>query len=201
MSSKRIISEQVLYRLKGGYPSVPSDVQHEDVWKALEQLVNSLFKSEQFNVNLPSGETIPMGLMLAEYTVPVSGSESTLPVPPVNLPRNMGVYHISKTDSPNDPFIPIQTGQFSFVKDQPLINDLLGQIGYEVVGRKIKYTKEPGVSNVLMRLVVFDISSYGEDDVLPIPYDMEELVVEKLVEKFAAVQPADKINDPSSERK
>lgn len=199
MTTKKIISEQVLFRLKGGYPSVASSVQEEDVWKATEQLCNSLFKLEQFQSNLPSGETIPMGLCLAEYTVPVSTNYSVLPVMPVSLPRNLGVYHISKTDSPNDPFIPIQTGQFSFVKDQPLINDLLGQVGYEVVGNKIKYTSEPGVDSVLMRLVVMDISQYSETDMLPVPSDIEEMIVEKLVEKFSGVFPADKINDSSNE--
>lgn len=199
MTTKRILSEQVLYRLKGGYPSVASSVQHEDVWKAIEQLVNSNFKVEQFNMNLPSGEQIPSGMCLAEYIVAVNTDYSILPVMPVSLPRNLGIYHVSRTDAPNDPFIPIQSGQWAFVKDQPLLNILLGQIGYEVIGSKIKYTSEPNVANVLMRLVVMDMSLLGENDMLPIPSDMEDLIVNKLVEQFAGVQPADKINDSSNE--
>lgn len=118
---------------------------------------------------------------------------------PISLPRNLGIYHVSRTDAPNDPFIPIQSGQWAFVKDQPLLNILLGQIGYEVIGSKIKYTSEPNVANVLMRLVVMDMSLLGENDMLPIPSDMEDLIVNKLVEQFAGVQPADKINDSSNE--
>ena len=115
MSSKRLISDQVLYRLSGGSPDVSFPVQKQDVWKALEQLVNSMFKLTQFSENLPSGETIPNGLSIATYeSVDVSSygdvSKATLPVIPIMLPKNMGIFDVRPAMS-----LPNVSGMFSFI--------------------------------------------------------------------------------------
>ena len=67
MSTKRLISDQILYRLNGGSPDNSFPVQLPDVYKALEQKVNAKFQIRQFDTNLPQGETIPDNLCIGVY--------------------------------------------------------------------------------------------------------------------------------------
>jgi len=99
MTTKYIIAEQVQMLLKGGNPSAASSVELSDIMRNIGQVVNSMYKTEQLSINMPSGETMPEGAMLATYedidVVSWKGvSKSTLPVMPISLPRNIGVYHI-----------------------------------------------------------------------------------------------------------
>lgn len=193
-STKKILSEQIRYRLEAGYPDVAASVQEEDVIKAIEQTVNALFKSEYLNVTLPSGETIPDNLMTAYYegiSVTVEGTRAvaTLPVMPISLPRNMGVYRVTYGDNDTD-FIPVPMGQGALLKADKLLNDLLGSIYYEVRKNKVVFSKDItllGIDTVNMYLVVMDISQYSDTQVLPIPAGMEEQIIETVFAKFAPV--------------
>ena len=195
MSTKRILAEQVLYRLYGGYNDKTDAVQIPDVVKAIEQKINQKFRTQQLTVNLPSGETIPSNLHLATYTsvtVTSDGSRSkaTLPAIPINLPRNMGVYDVY--DSSDNHYIPLQRGQRNLLRTDDLLNDLLGQIGYEVNGKTVYFTKDLtllGITSVNMDLVVMDLSIYGDNDTLPLPSDLEDEIVNELVVQFAPSQP------------
>lgn len=200
MSTKKLISEQVALRLYGRFPISTDPTQEEDIWAALEQKINAKFKMEQFNVTMPSGDTLPNNLCLSYYegatavTVTSNGngtSKCTLPIMPIALPRNMGVYEI--TDANNVvSFIPIFAGQRMLLKSQPLINDLLGQVGFETRGRRIDFTKDLpllGLTSVNMALVVMDVSSYSITDMLPLPSDMTEGIVNELVAQFSPTPP------------
>lgn len=87
-------------KLNGG--SVPSAVKYEPemIMAFIQQAVNRKLKLEHLSVQLPSGETIPDGLVLATYdNIPVSRYKDTLsraqlPAIPVNLIRNMGIYFV-----------------------------------------------------------------------------------------------------------
>lgn len=195
--SKQFIAEQVLYRLSGGYTDVSFSVQMEDVWAALEQKINAKFKMEQFNVTMPSGETLPENSMLAYYegiAVTSNGngtSKCTLPILPIALPRSMGVYMITD-DKDEVTFIPLLAGQKQLLAGQPLINDLLGQVGYTQRGKRIDFTKDLpllGKSTVNMSLVVMDINTYSITEDLPIPADMIDVIIDELVAKFSVVSP------------
>jgi hypothetical protein len=203
-STKKIISDRVLYILAGGVPDASFQVDERDIWKSLEQKINSKYKLQQFSANLPSGETIPDNLCLALYeniTVSSSGSgksKSTLPVMPVSLPRNAGIQQILPVlnavpsgDKMNGrPMIPLVTGQNELLQTDSLLNDLMGLFGYTPRGITVVYNKDlttAGISLVDMVLVVFDMSQYGVTDVLPIPADYEEPLVQELVAEFAPV--------------
>lgn len=201
-TTKKILSEQVLFRLYGGDYDISSPVQFPDVYKAIEQIVNSMFKMEQFNSNLPSGETIPNGVMVATYTdVTVSGhgdvSKATLPVFPISLPKNMGIFGIAPAMSLTSlqghfSFIPLMRGQKDLLRTDTLLNDLMGQIGYEPRNTDVVFTKNCtllGITKVDMELLVMDISLYSETDILPIPASYEDDIVTALVNKFSPVQP------------
>lgn len=202
-STKRVLSDQILYVLKGSWPDVAQSVQKEDVFKRIEQVINAMFSLQQFSMNLPSGETIPNNLALATYQdvaiVPFySGkAKSTLPVMPVTLPRNAGINEIRPVISTasdrilGNPMIPLQAGQFYLLQADKLLNDLMGQIGYEVNGRTIIYQIDIlalGITKVDMKLLVFDMSQYGETDILPLPSEMEDSVIKEVLQFFAPVQ-------------
>lgn len=97
-------------------------------------------------------------------------------------------------------FIPIQTGQSQFIATQGnLLNNLLGQIGYEVENGSVVFTEDItalGINNVMMKLVVMDLSKFSDYDILPIGADMEAIIVQNLFKLFSAQMPTDKINDP-----
>lgn len=106
-STKYVMAEQVLLRLKGGNPTAASTVNLFDIKKAIEQHINKALQAQQFTVNLPSGETIPDGLSILTYdSVPVTTyknilSRAKLPALPIMLPRGMGVFHISPAITDN----------------------------------------------------------------------------------------------------
>lgn len=201
-STKRILSDIVLTRLQAGWPDISGAVQKQDVWKAIEQKVNSIFKLSQFKVNLPNGSTIPDNLAMATYTdVPVttyaSGQKSiaTLPVMPISLPRNVGIFGVDVAMSLGLnlgwSFIPLQAGQNNLLRTDFLLNNLMGDVGYEPYGNKIVITKDVTVYKVTkldFQLIVFDISNYSETDILPIPADYEQQIIDELMVEFSPIQ-------------
>lgn len=204
MTTKRKISQQVLYRINGGMTNVNSAVKEPDVIEALGQIVNSLFKTQHFNVTLQLGDTVPDGAMIATYG-PISvtslnghKSQCILPIMPISLPRGMGVSEVSPYEDFRTLYIPILPGQSELLNTQALISDLLGQVGFEVYKDKIITTKDITINNITslyMRLVVMDISQYDYWDPLPIPSDLENDVVDELVKRFAPVQSGYKVSD------
>lgn len=194
--TKRLLSDQVLIRLNSGFVDVSSEVQKEDIWIAIEQKVNAMFKMQHFTMNLPSGETMPENLALAVYdNIAISNGDGlssylTLPVIPISLPRNAGI----QTVTPGGllPCIPLMAGQRHLLRTDVLLNDLMGEIGYEVIGSKLKFTKDlPSfeITTASLELVVLDISQYGENDMLPVPADYEQQIVDDLIKQFAPIQP------------
>jgi hypothetical protein len=208
MVNKRTISDQVLFRIYGGDVDIASPVQKLDVFKATEQLINSIFKLEQFSQNLPSGETIPHGSMIATYTdVAVSAygdiAKANLPIQPISLPKNIGVFDVrpalSLTTIQNkQSFIPLARGQRELLRVDNFLSDLLGQVGYEVRNTDVVFTKNIalyGVTKVDFELVVFDMSLYSETDILPIPSSMEQDIIDKLYQMFKDVKPESPSNN------
>lgn len=204
-TTKRLLADQVMIYLDGGYPDVASDVQQEDIYKRIEQVLNAAFAMQQFQLNLPNGETIPNNLALATYSnvavVPAySGkSKSVLPAMPIFLPRNAGINEIRPVINTagnevilGNPFIPIIEGQDFLLQVDKLLNDLLGQISYSPNGMTVIYSKDLstiGITAVQIKLVVFDMSQYGDSDILPIPSDMEDGIIQSVIKFFVPVTP------------
>lgn len=206
MTTKYKIAEQIS-RLIRGNPIISGRVHMNDIKLLVEQVANQLLKADYFAVNVPEGDTIPNNCMVFTYdNVPVTTykgtkSKATLPSMPINLPRNMGVLHVSKTDAIDEPFVPIPTSLYGVIKPQDLLGDLSGLIGYEVIGKDIVFTKNlPGLSinSVLIRLVGVDLSQLTDYEALPLSSDMEAQVVQTVYNILVQTPPADKaqnIND------
>lgn len=202
-TTKYKLAEQVVRLLNGGDIPVASKVHILEAKVAVEQVVNKLLKMEYLNLNIPTAELIPNGASIATYvSIPVEQyngrSKSTIPAMPLKLPRGIGVYQIFDPANMDCPFIPLEMGQWGMLKSQPLINNLLGQVGYEWYGTDIVYTTDltqPDPVFVTIRLVVLDMSKYTDYDILPVPADMEWEVVQEVYKLFSTEPVADKLVD------
>lgn len=199
-TTKKKIAEQVQRMLKGN-PIIQARVHINDIKLLIEQLANQMLKADYLSVNMPEGDSLPSNCMIFTYdSVPVATYKTTLsrcilPSIPVSLPRNMGVFHISKTDSINEPFVPIPSGMYGIIQPQNLLGDLSGLIGYEVYGKDVIFTKNLpglGINTVFVRLVGVDLSTLTDYDLLPLSSDMEAQIVQQAYAILVQTPPADK---------
>lgn len=193
--TKKLISDSVLYKLAGGVPHPSFPVHERDIWEAINEKINAQFKIKHLDT-LQSGETMPENTMIATYegnTVTSLGngrSKSLLPINPITLPKNMGIYLIYDPENPDNFFIPLQRGQLSLLKTDTLLNNLNGQIGYEPKSQYVTFTSDLtifGITSVTMELCVFDISQYSVTQELPIPADYISQLEDELIKEFAPV--------------
>lgn len=202
-TTKYRLAEAIVRLLNGGEIPVASKVKINEAKIAVEQVLNKMLKMEYLNVNIPSAELIPNGASVATYEgIEVvqygTRSKSVLPAMPLKLPRGIGVYQIFDPANMDCHFIPLEMGQFGLLKSQSLINDLLGQTGYEWYGTDIIYTKDltqPDPITVTIRLVVLDISQYSDFDILPVPPDMEFDIIQEVYKLYSTEPISDKLVD------
>lgn len=207
------LAEQINRILSGGDIPTATNVTIPELKIACGQVINQLLKTDYFQTNAALGEAIPNGSVLGLYediivTSSNGKSKATLPVKPLKLPRNMGVFAIyQKTNEQgyydlDKEFIPLQMGQGGLVKSQPLLNDLMGQTGYEIFGNEIIFTKDlPAIYpyiRLAMRLVIMDINEYGDYDTLPILPEMEAQVIQMVVEMYSKEPLPDKVVDSTN---
>ena len=204
------LAEQVLSLVEGGDPKAASSISIPEIKIACGQVINAILKTDYLTVNGSLNEVIPNGSVLGLYegieVISSNGkSQATLPIKPLKLPRNMGVWAVypkyttsSNYDYDNE-FIPLQMGQGALIKSQPLFNDLLGQVGYECFGEKLYFTKDikslfPDVV-LAMRLVIMDIAQYGDYDMLPLPPEYEWEVLKQVYQMYSTQPIPDKTVD------
>lgn len=196
MTTKKIISDDILYKLSGGKPDSGFPIDERDIWNSLEQEINAAFKIRHFDTTLPSGETIPENTMIGTYeniTVTSLGngkSKAVLPITPVSLPKNVGIYLVYDPRYPDMPFIPLQRGQTALLRTDTLLSDVMGQITYEPKNSLIVFNRDLtlfGTTVVTMELCVFDMDQYGINDMLPIPADYVDQIIIKLLQEFSPV--------------
>jgi hypothetical protein len=190
MATLYSISESVRGLMEGGDPAEKPKVTLSEVKIATIQVINSLIKTQYLTEEMAGGETIPDGTVLGEYdNVAVESykgvSRATLPAMPVKLPLNMGIFHVSKTDDIINGFIPFEVGQLQMIGEEPLISDILGQVGYEPRGKYIVFDRDitdndagNAITEVYMLLAVKDLSLYSDWEMLPIPSSMESDVIQ-----------------------
>ncbi len=204
------LAEEILKIVSGGDIQASTNVSINEIKVSIGQVLNQILKTEYFSVNTKSGEAIPNGYCLATYTgidVTQYGngkSKATLPIKPMRLPRNMGVYSVYPSGNPDKEFIPLQLGQTSLLQSQPLLNTLLGQVGYEVKGDTIYFTKNllQGQSSytIDMQLAIMDVSQYGDYDPLPILPEHEWQIKQEVVKLYSQVGIADMLADATTKQ-
>lgn len=202
------LAEQAYGLIEGNDPPAASSIGFAEMKLACMQVINKILKTEYFSVNATIGERIPNGSVLGLYenvsVVPYSNgrSKATLPIKPLNLPRNMGVFSVYRTSDPTNEFIPLQMGQANLLKSQPMINNLLGQIGYEVFGSEVVFTKDltqlyPN-ETLSMRLAVLDMDKYDDYDMLPVPPEYEWDIITEVYKLYTTQPVPDKVVDSTA---
>lgn len=208
------LAEEILKLLTGGDPPAATDISINEMKISIGQVANSLLKTEYFQVNGATGETIPNGSVLGLYEdIAVESwsgkSRCTLPIKPLKLPRNMGVFAIypkyRNIDAGYDldkEFIPLQMGQAGLLKSQLMINDLMGQVGYEVFGNQVIFTKDIKLQYpqivVAMRLAIMDISLYDDYEILPILPEQEWQIKQEVWKMYSQEPIPDKLVDATT---
>jgi hypothetical protein len=124
---------------------------------------------------------IPEALIATYTNIAVNNASSvytcTLPAQPVASTGDMGIYEVFGTDELN-PYIPIPK-QIMKVMQGTDLAVLESKIGYfRSSNDKIRFTADPTVSTVTMRLIINDISKYSDTDILPLPADYNLQVIE-----------------------
>lgn len=208
----RLVEEIRKMLLQGEIPAA-ANISYGEIKVSIGQVANQLLKIEHIQVNEAMGEKIPNGSVLGWYeNIEVSTwnnkSKAELPIKPLKLSRNMGVYSIYPKYEESDnyeldkEFVPLQMGQGGLIKSQPMISDILGQVGYEVFGNSIVFTKDikslyPSVK-LAMRLVIMDVSLYGDYDPLPILPEQEWDIKKEVLKLYGMVGIADNLVDSTS---
>jgi len=204
------LAEECLKMLSGGNIAAASNISMSEMKISIGQVCNQLLKVDYFSINEKMGELIPNGSVIGLYeNIPVVSyngkSKATLPIKPLKLRRNMGIFAIYPKYELRDnyeldkEFIPLQMGQGGLLKSQPMINDLMGQVGYENFGNDVIFTKDikamfPDVV-VAMRLAIMDISEYGDYDPLPVLPEMEWQIKQEVIKLYSGVGVADMLVD------
>lgn len=204
------LTEQIQRILTGGDATVDNQITFAEIKLLVGQVTNKLLKIERFNVLINEGDYGVPSCIIATYdNIPVatykSKSRSILPVVPMSLPRNMGVWAITPTTDLDNLFIPIPSGTFGLLKKIDVEKDLLGQIGYEVDGLNVVYTSDirnapTSITSVCMKLLVTDPTALGDYDILPIPADMEQDVITQVIQILSTYQPKDDSVDNSNKK-
>lgn len=220
MITKGKITDQILRLYSGGSPNDEKEISRDDINLLVSQVINRLLKTEHMAVNMQSGDMFPPHTMVTTYVVDLISNTTSnpyvhavLPVFPISLPRNMGVWSVTgtnldTTDSINETsteYIPLQTGQHNLINRQSSLKYLETQVGYWAEGNVINFlsdiTESPyNASKVKIQLLVVDPSILGEYDYLQIPIEMEEMVVKEVLTLIGALpKVVDKASDSNSQ--
>ncbi len=207
------LAESCFSLIEGGNPAAASSITFNELKIACGNVINSLLKIEHFSINEKMNEKIPNGSVLGWYeNIAVESyngkSRSILPIKPLKLPRDMGVFGVYPKFTTNGnyeldkEFIPLQMGQSALLKSQVLINDLMGQVSRETFGMEVIYSKDlkslfPNIV-VAMRLAVMDISQYGDWDSLPILPEQEMTVIQEVVKLYSGQPTRDAVVDSTA---
>ena len=203
MATLYSITEQIISMLDPD-SSNAKKFEAAEIKRFAVQVMNGMLKTQHLTEEMSGGEVIPDGTILAEYdNIAVesykNSARAALPVMPIKLPRGMGIYHVSKTDDIFNGFIPFGAGELQMIGEEPLISDILGQIGYEQRGKYLYFNKDItdndadyAITEVYMLLAVKDLSLYGDWDLLPISGSMELDVINTTFQMLTAQIPASK---------
>ena len=192
-TTKAILSEQIqrIYSrfIDKGNESDVIDIR--EIKLLVNQSINKVLK-------LQVAESFKAGLIdvpkcnLVEYTCAVTSQSGnsrayiTLPVIPINLPMDMGIWSIAATNAAMTPYIPIPA-QDVIVFQGTNLSALEQQVGYYMQGKRVYFTKDittvgnGSITSVIVNLLASDFSTQGENDLLLISPEVENSIIEDVL--------------------
>jgi len=204
------LAEEILKPLSSGALQTGTNISINEIKLSICQVANTMLKTEHMMFSEKLGETIPNGSVVATYDdiVPVSWvigkSKASLPIKPIKLKRNMGVWAVYFTDDPDNQFIPVQMGQMSMLRSQHQINGLLGQIGYENKGIELQFNQDLPLLHagrkISFELIIMDISQYDDYTIFPILPEQEWQIKQEVWKLYSNVGITDLLVDPGNKQ-
>lgn len=174
----------------------PSDViDIREVKLILEQSINKVLKI-QVAESFKAGFTDVPRCNLIEYTCTVTSDPSnsrayiTLPVTPMTLPLDMGIWSIAAPNAAATPYIPIPAQDilvFGTIASGANVSYLEGQIGYYVQGKKVYFTKDitlsanGSISSVKVNILAVDFDQFTDTEMLPISPEVVTAVINEVL--------------------
>jgi len=215
MITKGKIIDQILRLSAGGSTNDEKEISREDVALLVSQVINRLLKTEHLSVNMPLGADYPPHTLITTYKVVREKVESKeisrdyylrLPVMPISLPRNMGIWSVTD-DQGSTELIPIESGQQHHLRKQEGLFLMELQPYYWVEGQTVfirypLFDIHPDNEKIALRvkLLIVDPNVIGEYDYLQIPIEMEEAVVKEVLTLIGALpKVVDKASDTNNQ--
>jgi hypothetical protein len=195
--TKKILAEQI-QRLYARFidKENPSDIiETREIILLVGQSLNKVLK-------LQVAESFKAGMIdvpkcnLIEYTAAVTADTGnsrayiTLPIIPLTLPMDMGIWSIAAATGAMNPYIPIPA-QDVLVFQGANLSYLEGKIGYYVQGKRVYFTKNitltanGTVTSVVVNLLTMDLSQFGDNDLLSISPEVESTIIADVLETIS----------------
>ena len=203
--TKKILAEQAFRIIQGGSVRDDADIDIRELMLAVEQERDRLIKVELFQY-LQMGDYNINGSFISTYIVPIY---SDVPVTPISLPHDMGLYQVSHIQDQYNTFVRMHNGALGLYNGLPSAN-LLGRKGYWVEsalnfacddnasGTRIYYNNnvEHCDKGILLKVVATS-GDIKEDEPFPIAPEMESTIVRSVVELYSVMKNAlaDEQND------
>lgn len=192
-TTKAILSEQV-QRIYARFldKDNPSDViDIREVMLLVSQAINKILKlevAESFKAGLVDIPKCSLIQYTASVTADATNNRSylTLPVIPLTLPLDMGIWSISASNAAMTPYIPIPA-QDVLVFQGANLSYLEGQVGYYVQNKRVYFTKDitlvanGSITSVIINILASDFSQFGDNDMLPISPEVESAVIAEVL--------------------
>lgn len=197
-TTKYILSEQIqrVYARFIDKNNVSDVIDLREIKLLVNQSINKVLK-------LQVAESFKAGLVdvpkcsLIEYTCAVTSDTAnsrayiTLPVIPITLPLDMGIWSIAASAAAMTPYIPIPS-QDILVFQGTNLSALEQQIGYYVQGKKVYFTKDitlsanGSISSVIVNILAADFSTTTDNELLPISPEVESTIIEDVLNTLGA---------------
>lgn len=160
----------------------------EEIRLVVNQVTNELLDMKP-KVGMRVGTTSIPSCMIATYpSIDVANNggvyTSVLPAHPLQLPFDIGVWHISSV-SGGTPLIPLPSAYSDLLHglDEKLLEN---QVGFTVEGRTVTYTGDPS-GPVKIKLLVVDVGLLEPNDPYPIPPELESTLIERSLQLLTRV--------------
>lgn len=202
MLTKRNIADIIIDDLAGGDQPDDGKFHKQSIYKRIELALNSLmYRSfiEHRNENsydIDGSFIVPFPNVEVQNDTVRDEKFCDLPQRFVSLPGGRGIRGITTTQEKGIPFIYMANQQREIMSNLEA-GGLGGKTSYYIEQNKVFFTNlSNDITNVFIRMIV-SIDDLGEDEVIPIPAQYEEGLIEAVREKLILKKETeeDKFND------
>lgn len=214
MATLNSLAHEVIRLLSSGTPSKDSNLNKDYIIAELRQAIHFRIKGDYFQQKNDGSSDVSYHYIATYPDLPVLFDEDKnrcyidMPSYAILLPGGLGIQEVRPQtgDIEKDvAMIPIMPHEFELFRSLSVgLEVMIDQFCWEPDRSKIWFTEannetllEAGIETVGMKSVVIDPADVGDDDVLPIPPELELTVMQDVLQLhgYNAVKPADITNN------